>query len=72
MMELPKALTALVHVIFHYRGLPSEEPSKSEIELLDSLLERASELDPEMQEMLIKFADHVRRSTQGGTGQSPN
>jgi len=72
-MESPKSLTAMVHVRFHYRELPSQAPSKSEIEVLGSLLERASKLDPDLQELLVRFADYVKGSSEGtGVGQSPS
>jgi len=32
---------------------------QAEIQLLDELLDRAGDLDPELQEMLVKFADYV-------------
>ncbi len=70
-MELPKSLTAIVHVRFHYEDRKNSELSRAE--LLSKVLERASELNPELQSMLVDFANHVDRvsSDLGSTGQSP-
>jgi len=72
MIELPKSLTAIVHVRFHYgEGGKNTEPRRAE--LLSKVLDRASELNPELQMMLVDFAGHVDRvsSDLGSGGQSP-
>lgn len=71
-MESPKSLTALVHIRFHYGEVPSKPPGKSEIEILAGLLDHASELDPTLQELLVKFADYIKKtSEEAGVGQNP-
>ncbi len=71
MMQAPKSLTAIVHVKFHYEDSQNDEPSRAE--LLSRVLERASELNPELQKMLVDFASHVDKvsSERGNGGQSP-
>jgi len=71
-MESPKSLTALVHVRFHYGEVPTKPAGKSEIEILASLLDHASELDPTLQELLAKFADYIKKTSEATSGgQSP-
>ena len=71
-MKSPKSLTALVHVRFNYEELLTKPPSKSEIEILAGLLDHASELDPNLQELLVKFADYVKKTAEKtGVGQNP-
>jgi hypothetical protein len=71
MNEIPKSLTAIVHVRFQYGGGISTKPRRAE--LLSQVVERASELNPELQEMLVNFAGHVdnKPSERRGNGQSP-
>jgi len=72
-MEAPKSLTAVVHVRFHYEEPAPKPPSRGEIEVLDSMLRCASDLDPSLQELLVKFADHIKRSCErNGYGQNPS
>lgn len=71
MNEAPKSLTAIIHVTFDYGGGKRTTPRRAE--LLSQIVERASELNPEHQEMLINFAGHVEKgsSGRGNDGQSP-
>lgn len=62
MIETPKSLTAIVHVRFHYEESKSKLPSEGEIEILANLMDKASELDPDFQEILIKFASHLKKT----------
>jgi len=55
MIELPKSLTAVVHVRLHYREAEAKA-TESSIGMLSKLLDHASELSTEHQELLIKFA----------------
>ncbi len=71
MMEAPKSLTAIVHVRFHYEDKKNTELGRAE--LLSKVMERASELNPELQRMLVDFASHVEKVSSEGEngGQSP-
>lgn len=69
MIETPKSLTAIVHVRFHYEESRSKLPSEGEIEILANLMDTASELDPDFQEILIKFANHLKK-TEAPDGQT--
>ncbi len=66
MIETPKSLTAIVHMRFHYEELKSKLPSEGEIEILAKLMDQASELDPDLQEILIKFASHLKKTEAPG------
>ena len=59
--ESPKSLTATVYVRFHYKEREPEPVSPGETEMVHRILDRASELNPEMQEVLLKFADYLKR-----------
>ena len=58
-VESPKSLTAVVHVNFHYQEPQVKPVGEGEIEILSRILNQASGLSPEMQEVLVKFADHL-------------
>ena len=62
MIESPKSLTAVVHVKFHYVEKENKQDTESGVETLSKLLDQASELDPEYQELLIKFANHLKET----------
>ena len=59
MVNLPSSLTAIVHMKFQFDEKEKKLVGQAEIQLLDELLDRAGDLDPELQEMLVKFADYV-------------
>lgn len=69
MMESPKSLTAIVHVRFHYKEPETKLVSESELEMLGRILDRASELPPEQQEIMVKFAKYLAELGQK-TGES--
>jgi len=48
---------------FRYDEKERKLVGEAEIQLLDELLGRAGELDPELQELLVKFADYVSKSS---------
>jgi len=60
--SLPSSLTAIVHVRFHYDEKEKKIVGKAEIQLLDELLGRAGDMDPELQELLVKFADYLNKT----------
>jgi len=59
MIETPKSLTAIIHVRFNYQDAEAKTPGTGEIELLSRILDKASGLSPEMQEVVVKFADYL-------------
>ena len=61
MIESPKSLTAVVHVRFHY-GEAESKATGRRVETLSKLLDHASELRPEHQELLVKFANHLKET----------
>ena len=63
MIDTPKSLTAVVHVRFNYQESAVKTPDSKEIEILSNILDQASSLPPEMQEVMIKFADYLGKLT---------
>lgn len=61
MLQTPKSLTAVVHVKFHYKEPEMKSVSEGEIEMVSRMLNHASEMPVEYQEILIKFADHLKQ-----------
>ncbi len=57
--ESPKSLTATVHVRFNYSESAAEPVTASDIEMLNNILDRASDLSPEHRELLVKFAEYI-------------
>lgn len=62
MFQSPKSLTAVVHVRFQYEEPTSKSPSESEVEILSRLMDQASELEPSLQEILVQFAEHLKKA----------
>lgn len=65
MIETPKSLTAIVHVKFNYQESAAKAPDAREIEILSRILNQSSELSPDMQEIMVKFADYLSSLTNG-------
>ena len=63
MIETPKSLTAIVHVRFNYQEPEAKAPDRKEVEILSRILDQSSNLSPEMQEIMVKFADYLGTST---------
>ena len=61
MFQSPKSLTAVVHVRFSYEEPTSKSPSESEVEILSRLMDQSSELEPSLQEILVQFAEHLKK-----------
>ncbi len=59
MFESPKSLTAVVHVKFHYKEVELKPVGEADVEMISRILEKASGLDPDHQELLVKFADYI-------------
>lgn len=67
MIQSPKSLTATVHVRFHYAEPETKPLSEGETQMIADLLEHVTDLEPELQEILIKFASHLKTSATGKT-----
>jgi len=67
MIQSPKSLTAVVHVRFHYNDEKiNKPPSRQEMELFSQLREQASEMEPDLQEILLQFAGHLKKASSDG------
>ncbi|MBA7577742.1 hypothetical protein ES708_19595 [subsurface metagenome] len=55
-----KSLTAVVHVKFNYSDEAQLPVSEDEIRMMGTVLDKASKLDTETQEILIRFADYLK------------
>ena len=63
MFESPKSLTAVIHIRFQEpTGKP---PIEEEIEILNRMMDDADELDPELSEILVQFADYINKASPG-------
>lgn len=73
-LQMPKSLTATVHVDFNYKKCRAGPPREVEIKILDRLMNRAADLEPAMQEMVDKFAAYMDRvyPEREGDGQDPS
>lgn len=71
MMQSPKSLTATIHVRFDYAEPEAKPEGESKVEMINSILDRASELEPCMLETLLRFASYLAEDRQKEAGQSP-
>jgi len=63
MFEPPESLTAVIHIRFQEpTGKP---PTEEEIEILNRMMDEADELDPELSEILVQFADYLNKASSG-------
>ena len=60
MMQGPKSLTATVHVRFNYDEPEVKTAVGGQVQIIAELLEHTADLDPQLQELLIKFANHLK------------
>ena len=56
MINAPSSLTATVHIKFNY-GPEGSSPVPTE--MLNRVFDHASEMSPELREILVKFADFL-------------
>ena len=74
----PKSLTGVIHLPdvrlnFHvnFAGKKGEtDPQGEEAELLNSIFEQCISASPELQEILVNFADHIKKAAEK-TAQDP-
>lgn len=59
MMKSPKSLTAVIHIKFNYPEPEDKPVNEADMEMLSRILDRAAELEPELQELIVKFANHL-------------
>ena len=60
MIQGPKSLTATVHVRFNYTETELKTDSGGHTQMIAKLLENITELDPDLQELFIKFASYMK------------
>ena len=63
MFESPKSLTAVIHIRF--QELTSKPPTEEEKEILSRMMDDTDELDPELSEILVQFADYLNKDSSG-------
>ncbi|MBA7703421.1 hypothetical protein ES703_112207 [subsurface metagenome] len=66
MLQSPKSLTATIHVKFHYGELTANPVGESETELLNRILDQASQMDPSLQEILVNFVNYLNKLSEEG------
>lgn len=57
--ESPRSLTATIHVRFNYSEPAAEPVTAMDVEIVNKILDQASELSPEHRELLAKFAEYI-------------
>ena len=57
-----------MHMRFHYNEEKGRLLGEAEIRLLDELMGRAAGLEPESQELLVKFADYMSKTSSEKAG----
>lgn len=68
MFESPKSLTATIYMRFHYKEPENEAASQGTTETIGRILDQATEMDPELQELLNKFASYLTEQSRKGEG----
>ena len=68
MLESPKSLTATIYMRFHYKEPETDAPSQGTTKMIGKILDQASEMDPELQDLLNKFASYLKEQSQKGEG----
>lgn len=60
MFDSPKSLTATIYVQFHYKE-PEGGIEPGEVELVNKILDQASDMSPEQRELLLAFAGYLNQ-----------
>ncbi len=60
----PHSATATIYIRFHYKNPEAKSPDEGATEMLGKILDQASEMDPTLQELLVKFADYLSHQSQ--------
>jgi len=58
-MNSPKSLTAVVHVRFNYKEPEIKPTGRTREELIAKVVGQASELAPDIQNILVEFAEYL-------------
>lgn len=61
MIKPPKSMTATVHVRFHYADLEKNKVAEGHTEILARILDQSNDMAPELQEILVKFANYLNQ-----------
>ncbi|GAH64786.1 unnamed protein product, partial [marine sediment metagenome] len=56
------------YVRFHYKNPETEAPNQGTTETISKILDQATEMDPNLQELLNKFASYLNEQSQKGEG----
>lgn len=64
MFTSPKSLTATVYVKFHYKEPETQPVEEGTTRRIARILDQATDMDPELQELLVKFADYLNQQSQ--------
>ena len=78
-MKIPKSLTATIHLPdvrlnlhLSFDGKEGAVLTGDEAKKIGRILDSALELSPELQELMLGFAEYIRRTTEKKGGQSPD
>ena len=75
MMSTLKSVTGVLHLpdlrLNFYLSFDETEPEGEDAKKIGRIMDQASDLTPEMQEVLIKFADFLEKHGEKASGQGP-
>ena len=61
MGEPLRSVTAVIHLKLHYGETEERPPTKRVGELVAEIVDRADQLSPEMQELILKFGEYMKQ-----------
>jgi len=74
-MSTLRSVTGVLHLpefrLNFYLSFNETEPKGEDAKKIGSIMDQASDLSPEMQEVLIKFADFLEKHAEKPSGQGP-
>jgi len=65
MIQSPKSLTATIHVRFHYENPDGKLAATADTETIHRILDQAADMEPDLQEILVRFANYLNNQGDG-------
>lgn len=61
MVMSPGSLTAVVYLKFNHKEAETKPVGERDVVMVSQILDKASGLEPELQELLVRFADFLKK-----------
>lgn len=61
-------MTATIHMKFHYKDRQVKGVVKEDVEMINDILDRASDMSSDERAFLVRFADYLKGESQAGHG----